>query len=774
MFDAFIFNIGNHIYANYTYALMAVNVSLFMFGLIGFFPLSARPDDQSSVHFKAIGRRTCWTVILLIGGVLLTYSYVFEDRGEFNRELLPSTEALYFFGFSYLLGAGVTFLVLRLVVPQLLSLRERLKVSQTSDAVSDVRAEQSAAARTKNYNPRKYIRASDTKEPRYFLGLNGKNKPVYCSAEEWRGNHKIALGPTQVGKGVDIGVDLYQSIIGGNCTVMIDPKPDKHARSIMIDACREANRRLVEIDLTGTIQSEDYALLGSGNFREKRTRLQRLFKLEDKGTDADFYKVAERAKLSEILKNNENSFKGLFSAMSAHARNNQEKSVLKGSLERAKEVSEIVSVQDTGVNIRELIKENVCLYVRCSTSDRAVIGLSTALLEDVVQSVFATSPELGGFRKHHVFICHDEIRFTMNEYIATTLATIKGSNCHMSIAFQSFEDLKNIPDVSADRESIALSVKTNCTHKLIYRADDDRQAEWASLQTFMVNKNVVDRQQIDINAAGAEVFTGERSMNSKQEALFSPNKFAMLQPRVGVLCRPSQIATLIKTCWIDTDLSKTMPSPRGSETLSILEQTMKEKEDSDNDRINEKTGSSGNRTSNVAVVRPIKSVQPMQTLEVSELEVEEEVHSESQGDVIEGLKTGLMEEDVPQESFTGEPDVEEAVVDDSLAHLFGSEDSDDFKPGTTVVNKGVANEYKPAEEPSPAANTRARTKTQKAKKKSGKKTQKRAGGKTAQRPTRKKKRKTSSKSELEERIVESDEAISEGATELKAMLGIQD
>lgn len=542
-------------YLNYeTTALFLMAVVFFLFGALGFFPIFVREDEEKNVNWwKMIVRRVLWGYFL---AMILCYFYLAtisgSSYGGLDWSVLPLPSWFGIWVLCYLLGLCVTIYNQRVILPYLSNLKHKFRISQTGDQQSDVRVE-SAKYESAEYDPKKYFK------PGYmFRGLDENNEPVYESLDEWKSHNQASIGPSQVGKGVDMGLQLYQSIIYGFCVILFDQKPDKFARAIMFEAAKEAGREIVEIDLNGQFETEKYGFLKNGSRRDKRTRLISIAGLESSGNTADYYKNIERRVVDDFIDYNPKAMESLDGMLKELSKMETPPENLYNIL---REIKSLQGVSDKGINIRDIIEGNKILYIRGNTVDNAVRAVTKILLTDITQTLFATAPELGGTRQHHVAVFVDEARFIVSQYLANALATVKATLAHFWIAYQSKDDVRNIDDDSIDKDALQTSIDINTTSKLIYQAGDPDTQEWASKLTGTVIKNVTDRAGIDTNTFGGEEYTGETMLTNVEEAYIHPNTFLSFPLKVGVRVMQGKLAQIIKTHWIEVDITKYPQTP---------------------------------------------------------------------------------------------------------------------------------------------------------------------------------------------------------------------
>jgi len=547
-------NFGATILNNEISILGVTAIVFLIFGSIGFFPIFTRDDEERSGMWAGILiRRISWGYLIFVG---LSYYYLSALAGNgfssLNTKVLPSNYWYLIFVISFCIGMCLGIIYARTVQPWLSNIKYRLRISQSGEQQSDIRVEMDKY-KPAEFNPEKYF-----KDGYIFRGLDISNKPVYETLEQWKSHNQAAIGPTQVGKGVDIGNQLAQAILQNQCVIMVDPKPDKHARAIMKKFAHAAGREFVEIDLNSNYQSDKYAVFKNGTLREIRARIISVAGLEAGGTDSDFYKNQERMVIDDLIASHESKFRSLNGLIGQLGSMKEPPGTLYSIL---RELATLSALDDDGIDIREVILKNKVLYIRGSTLDNAILDATKLILIDIVQTLFSTSKDLGGSRNHHVFLVADEVRFIISSYLANALATVKATDSHILIAYQAKSDIRNVSDSGVDKEALQNSVDVNTTSKLIYQSTDRETADWASEQTGTIIKKVMDRAAVETNKYGGEVFSGETMMTHVEEAMFSPNVFLSFQAKVGARLMKGELPQILKTHWVNVDLYKYAPTP---------------------------------------------------------------------------------------------------------------------------------------------------------------------------------------------------------------------
>ncbi len=219
---------------------LSLSLLLFILGLIGTHPISIdREQDPSIMEMFLIKvRHFSFALILFLiivmpltvwaAGVTIYSQNKDQFTSSFIDFMLSGFMSVWEFPIiGMLFGIIISFTYHRYVLIKVSAFKRRFAVKQSGEELSDIRAEEGQVA-TRNFKPEKYY-----KEGQIFFGLDQQNKPIYEPVSLWNTRHIRAVGPTQTGKGVEIGLQLDQSIRKGDTTIFIDPKPDKHAKAIM-------------------------------------------------------------------------------------------------------------------------------------------------------------------------------------------------------------------------------------------------------------------------------------------------------------------------------------------------------------------------------------------------------------------------------------------------------------------------------------------------------------------------------------------------------------
>jgi len=140
----------------------------------------------------------------------------------------------------------------------------------------------------------------------------------------------------------------------------------------------------------------------------------------------------------------------------------------------------------------------------------------------------------------------DELRFLVSDTVTGALATAAGRGVNLCLAFQNLGDLLNPDDRSLNGSAIQQSVLSNCQVQLFFHPGRDiKTAEHVSENTGTIVKKIA-YERTTHTAVGGESWEPGRTMRDVEEALIPVNRILSLQPFVGVLFQPGQLAQICK------------------------------------------------------------------------------------------------------------------------------------------------------------------------------------------------------------------------------------
>ncbi|WP_004578779.1 type IV secretory system conjugative DNA transfer family protein [Marinobacter nanhaiticus] len=435
----------------------------------------------------------------------------------------------------------------RFITPQLSAFWRRFSLRQSADNLSDIRVE-NQRLKPQNFDPRTYY-----KNDQMFLGMSQNGDPIYMADEDFLKTHAKILGPTQTGKGVYKGVVLDQAIRKGWGVWFFDLKPDKFIYDIMRESCEISGRPAPGIlDLNG-VGPGNYSPFIGGTIRDRRERLVKAFKMAATGTNADHFKLKERAIIDYLMPYWDGSLaqlkrllEGKHSAISEskHQWIREEGGDIFEKVAEFMNLPPLLANRENSLDIKQTMDEGKVMYVRSHTKDTLVRAATIALVDEMVQ-ITLQKP-----LPHPTLVYIDECRFIVTDSLADALATVLGNGMCMGLAYQSILDLMNIPDKSLNGPSIRAGIETNTRLTISHGSDDIETAQWVSGKTGTVQKTVTRMERLQRNKSGAEQWSDERTVGTQEEALITSNQVLSFPERVAMLKRPGKLAELLFTCWV--------------------------------------------------------------------------------------------------------------------------------------------------------------------------------------------------------------------------------
>ncbi|KVD99659.1 conjugal transfer protein TraC [Burkholderia vietnamiensis] len=520
--------------------------SLLIVGVLHPVPWELPRGDESAISHALLMVRKVGVYALLILGLLvpfLTYAtYVIDQRERLN----PSAEIIdwgverlghYWMMPAAALVAGLVlrFLWDRYAGPALSGFWRSIRVTQETDKLVDAR-EEIQTLKAKSFEPEQYF-----VDDKVFYGLDNDDQPVYYDLQEFRTTHHLVLGPSDFGKGIILQSVFKQVIRFGFGAFYVDPKGDDWLPYLLQNEAKKAGRRFVFLDLRPEGKGVWHPFMG-GSERERRTRITRAFNLDKSGTDSDVYKAKERALLDDALENTDGSIK----AMLAYVKDqhDSELSMLRDSLREWSRISTFAQPgKRKGHSIEACLMNNAIVYVRGDLRDPVVKDATKAYIAELTGEI----NRLSKVRPAHVVFGVDELKFTASAEINEALATIRQSRCNMFLLGQSIANVESPDDKRLDGKALARELEVNTPIKFVYRAADERTAEWTEYMSAKQQLSVVQREGTEINTHGGEHWSGQRTIGSQEAAIISSTTALNLPRRVAIAFMPGHLATKLFT-----------------------------------------------------------------------------------------------------------------------------------------------------------------------------------------------------------------------------------
>ncbi|TDN48079.1 triK protein [Scandinavium goeteborgense] len=570
----------NHAYPNLTYLMFLILAVLVQFTFSG--NITRKEDlsawDHIVVYFKTKALVLYVFLVIAFNALVLLVAFytLGKDDGLTYMGMIYQSIGKKLFTFGSLLSLITVFFIpyflhvihRRFVSPKISAWRRKYRISQTGDALSDIRIE-ADKYQTKNFDNRSYY-----KDGFVFLGLNEKDEPIYIEDEDFKKKNIQVLGATQTGKGVLQQVIADQAIMKGWGFWFFDQKPDDFIYSVMVESCLHWNRPLpVVLDLTGESVGE-YAPFEHGNKRERLGRFNKLFGLVGKGTDGDYYKGINRSIMTFLSDYWDGTLQHLDKLI--HKKDdaippNKRDWIFENSLNIQTKLDEwkllphLFPPKGTGFNVQNELNNASVVYVRGRQDDDLIRDVCTSLLVEWKDCVVKK------LHSCHIFVELDEAKFVMSPTVASALATVLSKNANMLLAVQERDDIKNVPDATVDKEALKNQVETNVLITVSYACSFDT-AEWMAKNTGTIQKVITKMEQVDTDGFGAESWAGKRNVGSEEEYLIPINSIQSLNRRVGVMISNDRLAQYIFTSFVPVNTFHDLPVREIPEIQELSEQ----------------------------------------------------------------------------------------------------------------------------------------------------------------------------------------------------------
>jgi len=462
-------------------------------------------------------------------------------------------------------GMVAVFYLTRYTIPHFATMLARGTRKSHDEELTDARTVSDLLPESVHYDPRRYF-DSCQRRGEVFVGLERSKKSVTVSVQRALQSHLQLVGPTGSGKGVAGQTLLSQAIRRGEAVIVFDPKVDgdKWLPSVLYSECKAAGTPFRFINLCTELPQ--FNLLKDATGREIIQLLTTGLRLGRRGSEADFYRLAERAFAKRGAQGEfgiPTSIPALADALREAAGDDAEK--LRGLLDQIDELADIPAIQtDEGVGLDAVLEQGGVLYIAGSDADEDILLLQPMIVLRLIQLIRRRERDTG----RHVTMFLDEVKYLLSVPVINSLGLIRDRGCSLILAHQALEDLVCI---DADRATTEGAVRINCTLRLCYRQTDPRTVQWIEEQTGKILVNAESRE-ISRNPALSEVPHEVRRVQQVQRAKIDANMIQQLPDGCGVLIGAGA-SKLVFTSPIRVERLKFTPgaankiSRRGVETL---------------------------------------------------------------------------------------------------------------------------------------------------------------------------------------------------------------
>ncbi len=437
-------------------------------------------------------------------------------------------------------GIVVAYLLGRYIEPKMVEyLHRRTRLAGLQDHISDIREVGEQRSEPPECDLDQVFKQAIA-EQTVYLGQDQTGQPVSIPRSTWKTSHVQIMGPPGMGKGIQAGVTLTQSLQFGDVVFVFDPKDDEWAPSVYQAACASASVPFEFVDLRQP-QPQINPILNALP-EEVEEMFYAGFELGRRGNVADFYRLDDR-KAARLAASFVTDSAITLAEIGSQAKNVGDKELMTGGkafFAALDEISELKCVQTKeGINLGERLARGGCLYIVGSMRNEPIITLQKILLVRLIQLL-----ERNRNRQRHCSIFLDEFRYLISLPALNALGSIRDKGCNILLAHQSLGDFANCgSDLS--EAAVRATVLDTTPIKWLYRPADYETASWISNQTgeILVATQV---QQAARNLELSESLSPSRSVGESKRNLIDVNTVQTM-PKGYAVCIGAGIPQLAFT-----------------------------------------------------------------------------------------------------------------------------------------------------------------------------------------------------------------------------------
>ncbi|NPE57828.1 type IV secretory system conjugative DNA transfer family protein [Dickeya dadantii] len=449
--------------------------------------------------------------------------------------------------------AGLIFhiMVSRLLSGEIDKLKHRLiKKSKLERSIrTDVREVKNMLPDSIAYNPLDHINLNNG----VFIGLDKDDQPQYIAIDEFQSQHADLIGTTGSGKGVSACVLLYQAILSGEGVFVEDPKNDEWAPHVLREACQQAGKPFVLINLNALNFQLD--LLANISHEQLEELFNAGFSLGKKGEGADFYRIADRraARNTAAIYEKGMTLRDLFNTPFVKSLV-EDVPAFYGELEEIALINAINASH--GFSLQTIFDEGGCCYIIGSMRNQKIISAQRMILTRLIQ--IAEIRDRIKEQPRPVAIFLDELKYHLSRPALEGLGAARDKGVHIIMAHQSVKDLYDCP-ADLDGDAVAGSVIENCKFMLVYRLRDPDTADWVARMTGSI---LVDDEmrKVKTDSFLTEKIDTDRMIRQAERYYIDTNMLLNLPKFVGFVFTQNDLAKA----------TKLSPVPAKKEYLALL------------------------------------------------------------------------------------------------------------------------------------------------------------------------------------------------------------
>jgi len=362
----------------------------------------------------------------------------------------------------------------------------------------------------------------------FFLGLGESLKAAYLKLDTFP--HAQVVGTTGAGKGVMLAIWAAQCLLRGIAVVWLDPKNDEWAPHVLAAAAKAAGRVFILIDLRPA-EGPQINLFWGATAEQIEELFLAGFSLAEKGSDADFYRLADR-QAAHRMAQAAAAGGGLTPAALYNKYGPELRETAPGFAGLLQEMAAIPAVNAReGLDLRRAVEDGAALYFVGSMRNAKVIRLQRMVLVKLVQLAEERDRTKG--KPRPICAVLDEAKYHVSRPALEALSASRDKGLHMILAHQSQADLRDCP-ADLDPDAVVGAVMENCALKIVYRVQDPVTAEWLARKSGRIQVDD-EMRRVRRNAALSETVDPDRQIRQAERFLIDENMILNLRPSQAVV-----------------------------------------------------------------------------------------------------------------------------------------------------------------------------------------------------------------------------------------------
>ena len=316
---------------------------------------------------------------------------------------------------------------------------------------------------------------------KFFFGLDMKGQPIYLDGASARLN-KAMPAATRAGKGVTVQMLVPQYALAGDGVFVFDPKRDSKMPRALASFCKRKGLpfQLIDLKYDAPVQ---VCLFEGLDERQISTLFSAGFDLADTGEMDRVYRLDDRqaaAKVAALAATHNTRALPDMVRLAAIDESITSAKVFWGFLTELAGLPAISA--KSGFDLAAPFSKGGIVYVMGDPLDPVVKMAQKMLLVRVLLQIYQR-PRFET-EQRWINVVLDEFKHLLSVPACDALGMIQDFRGHATLLFQSFGDFAGVPGINETR--VRGAVLDNCKLKMVFQAQNDETAQWASRETCSV------------------------------------------------------------------------------------------------------------------------------------------------------------------------------------------------------------------------------------------------------------------------------------------------